>query len=340
MTSLSITTHFSIPDLVRLSDIPNLSILEIINLSNSESAFGVGDRLIRAWSLAASNDGTFSVLRILRLWNYENLTSQSLAFLNSFPALALYDVAGCGFTLNTKLQARQLGWTPIVETDVTGVLKDACIERILLMQDRLGVEAEPLQTVDAQQSNGQANMIFIPRAEVPRFLIKTNLSTLPQSSGQPCDLSGTTDKIRIKKPGRWNRSSGTFNDSQPSSRATVHTWEDLMYKIFPRLGELRNDADLLRAGVDIGDQAVMGGRLVNSVPMAALRLGSPYSTTTTLRPLSFIRINLPSTANAATKVDGCDAVENVTKDLHNTKRKWQVMRGKKRKLDDLLDSFL
>jgi hypothetical protein len=69
ITSLSITTVFPVPDLFKLSTIPNLGILEIINREGS-SPYGVGDRLIRAWHLAAVDNGAFSVLRILKLWNH------------------------------------------------------------------------------------------------------------------------------------------------------------------------------------------------------------------------------------------------------------------------------
>lgn len=50
-------------------------------------------------------------------------------------------------------------------------------------------------------------------------------------------------------------------------------WDLTAYKSFARIGELRNDTDLVRAGLAVGDQAVVGDELINSVPMASLRLG-------------------------------------------------------------------
>jgi hypothetical protein len=354
ITSLSITVTFPIPDLLRLSDIPNIGILEIINLTNSmselteTSTFGVGDRLIRAWHLAATNNGAFPVLRILRLWNYENLTSQSLAFLNSFPALAVYDVAGCGFEFSESLHPRRLGWTAVVDTNLTGILEAACIERILLMRGRLGVQVKPIEAVDSQQSLDRAKTTLMPRAEVLKFLIQSKLSSMSDLHGQPRDLNHHSwDESRRKRSRRGTERSRTQTDEDklPSCK-TVDIWEDLINKIFPRVGELRNDADLVRAGVDIGDQVVVGDALVNSIPMASLRLGSPYSATTTSRALAFVRINLPSTANAATKRDGNETSLDETREsslLYNTKRKQQgqcVVRTKRRKLNDFLNSFL
>jgi hypothetical protein len=354
ITSLSITVALPIPDLLRLSDIPNLGILEIINLTKSisdltePSIFGVGDRLIRAWHLAATNNGAFPVLRILRLWNYENLTGQSLIFLNSFPALAVYDVAGCGFEFSESLRPRRLGWTPIVDTNLTGTLEAACMERIILMRDRLGVQAKSIEAVDSQHSLDWTKTRLIPRADVLKFLIQSKLSSMSDLNGQHRDLNHHSwdDSMRNRSRRGTERSRTQTEENQLPGCKTVDIWEDLTNKIFPRVGELRSDADFVRAGVDIGDQAIIGDTLVNSIPMASLRLGSPYSATSTLRALAFVRINLPSTANAATKQDGNETSAEDTREtslLYNTKRKQQgqcVVRTKRRKLNDFLDSFL
>ena len=219
--------------------------------------FGVGDRLIRAWHLAASNDGAFPVLRILRLWNYENLTNKSLAFLNSFPALAIYDVAGCGFEQYANSHPRDLGWTPFAETNLPGILEDACMERILLMQDRLSGGDESAQATAWQLSDDPTSIWSIPRVDVPDFLVQTKLSSLSELS---------------KQSRRWTFSGQTYQAPFPRS-VRVDTWGDMLYKIFPRVGELWNDADFARAEVDIGDQVIVGNALRNSVPMASLRLG-------------------------------------------------------------------
>jgi hypothetical protein len=146
LTNLSITTAFSIPDLVRLSSIKNLGALEIVNPQeqNTDSgatpfAVGVGDRIIRAWHEAAVKDRAFPVLRILKLRNFKALTSKSLIYLNSFPSLAVFDVAGCGFALESKIDAQRLGWRVTIDGDILGLLEAACVERAVLMQEPLGL---------------------------------------------------------------------------------------------------------------------------------------------------------------------------------------------------------
>lgn len=88
ITSLSITTSCPVPDLVKLSTVTNLGILEIINTKGVEY-IAVGDRLLRSWHIAAVENKAFTVLRILRLWRHEGLTEKSLSYLNGFPALAV-----------------------------------------------------------------------------------------------------------------------------------------------------------------------------------------------------------------------------------------------------------
>lgn len=55
------------------------------------------------------------MLRILKLWNWEEITNQSLQYVNNFPSLAVYDVRGCRFDLTIKTNARALGWEAIVQ---------------------------------------------------------------------------------------------------------------------------------------------------------------------------------------------------------------------------------
>jgi hypothetical protein len=90
ITFLSITNTYPIADLIKLSKIVNLGVLEILNVRTIQvdGGVGVGDRLIRAWYMAALDENAFQVLRILRLWNHEDLTEKSFVYLNSFKSLA------------------------------------------------------------------------------------------------------------------------------------------------------------------------------------------------------------------------------------------------------------
>lgn len=93
ITALSITVEFPVSDLVKLSKLVNLVALEIINPTTGQSL--VSDFLVRAWSLSASEDEAFRILRILRLWNHKEITPKSVYNLVHFPSLVIYDVRGC-----------------------------------------------------------------------------------------------------------------------------------------------------------------------------------------------------------------------------------------------------
>ena len=333
MTSLSLSADFCNSDLIRLSDIPNLVVLEIINSTDSQKAFCVGDRLIREWHIAAKNNSAFSVLRFLRLWNFENVTNRSLAFLDAFPALAVYDVGGC----NVKDQSSPpLGWSQIWQENFSARLQHACFQRSqrLLFHRKDG--AAQVQNVallqsgveepDSQQSTPHpksdqlknlGKMMFVPRAEVPKFLNQPAVSTwLDQDSS-----------VRINE--------------------TVDMWEKMTRTLCPIVGDIRNDADLVRAGFDITDQAVVRNALVNSAPMASLRLGPKCHLSSRARRTSCIRTDLlhPFNMNEA-RMDGHGTFEKDGRESKRTQAVKQdrqehgVMKSKKRKLDDLLNSFL
>jgi hypothetical protein len=405
MTSLSITTPFPLSDLVKLSDITNLGVLEIVGSTRPcgcESVTGhrfsgVGDRLIRDWHLAAVNDGAFPVLRILKLWNHEELTGNSLPFLNSFPSLAIYDVRGCNFDPGAKTQARALGWRPTFDTNIRGLLEAACVERAMLMQESLGIKAKPLRKVHAQQLSDSARVQRMSRADVPAFLARPQAVVPGESPHQSKMYHGLqrhfnshegTDLEYVKKR-RWR----VLDIELFAKSRGLETWDFTTYTTFNRVGELRNDSDLAKAGVHIGDQALVGDELVNSVPIASLRLGltmdcllpltantihKPFyssmysepnvsfkydpeaagtgqarSTYPSSRTLSFTRIKVPSSDTMASKSDdhtrlkdGLDIESGdggSVKSGHSVPMKRQgpvVARNKKRRLGDILSSFL
>jgi hypothetical protein len=287
ITSLSLTTGFSLSDLVKLSSITNLGVLEIVNTSGTAQRI-IGDRLIRAWNIAALNDGAFKVLRILRLWNHIEVTSKSLVYLNSFPALGLYDVRGCGFDAHSRINARSLGWQPTLDPNILGVLQAACVTRALHMQSALGIGSKPIRRVSADQLWDGAKVWKLPRKELPNFLTRdaTSRPGTPRSNRQSyIDMHKLVDKLQTENPDleikkyRWE----TLDRHMFAESRMKQTWEFQTYTAFARLGELRNDSDLRRAGIDIGDQAMVNNELVNSVPMVSIRLGP---TTPELRPSS------------------------------------------------------
>jgi hypothetical protein len=348
IASLSITVVLPVPDLLNLSNLINLGVLEIVNSTSrvsEKSTLGIGDRTMRAWHFAASNDGAFPVLRILRLWNHEYLTCKSLVYLNSFPALAVYDVRGCGFELNEKIQARQFGWKPIVDTNLLGILEAACAERTSFMEERLGTKAQSPPAAYAPQSHDKVSVTWLPRNEVPDFLVQ-KASAMP--SKVHVDSRGLSS-LKAEKLGR-KRSQTQASDKKTTAGSSSNTsmendWEQVAYEMFTRVGELRNDADLIKAGVELGDQAAVRSESVSSIPMASIRLGKACPGTSSFRALSFIRIKFPSQASAASQYHSPEAVLAETEVLAVKRKNFTRLHPqstiiKRRKLGDVLNSFL
>lgn len=356
ITSLSITTSFPVPDLLKLATVTNLGVLEIVG-ANGEDYSAVGDRLLRSWHLAAVENGAFSVLRIMRLWSHEGLTEKSLTYLNGFPALAVYDVKGCSFRAGAGAEATRIGWKATLAADVLGLLEKACEERALLMRTKLGIRGSTCLEPPSRRLHDGAKVRRIPRADVPELLARR-----PVSSSVGSDLS-SAHKASETKPNAGDLKKEPVRkskDSQRRSEPLDEAWDLTAYKSFARIGELRNDTDLFKAGVTLGDQAIVGDQLVNSVPVASLRLGkshSPLKSSSTVhsatRPpqdLAFVRIKVPlqecvpvgeshvSHGGMATNLVGSEP--SSTQASLVRREASGIVRNKKRKLEDVLGSFL
>ena len=140
---------------------------------------------------------------------------------------------------------RDLGWTPFAETNLPGILEHTCVKRILLMQDRL--------------SGGDES------AQATAWQLPTIQQAYGQYPGLTCQTSSSRQSYHHHQNYRNNPVVGLFQVKAyqaPFPRSvTVDTWGDMLYKIFPRVGELWNDADLARAEVDIGEQVIVGNAL-------------------------------------------------------------------------------
>ncbi|KAI3319894.1 hypothetical protein HD806DRAFT_251640 [Xylariaceae sp. AK1471] len=82
------------PELLQLVQLKNLAIFEIIQPSDEGGLATfplLTDSIVREWSKAPD---PFPVLRILRVWGMDFTTTHSLQYLDAFPSLVLYDVAG------------------------------------------------------------------------------------------------------------------------------------------------------------------------------------------------------------------------------------------------------
>ncbi|TVY40884.1 hypothetical protein LOCC1_G006488 [Lachnellula occidentalis] len=284
ITCLSITTECQLSDLVKISSIKNLGSLEIIytrlNAGSATRSSPVTDRLMRTWHQAAMDDGAFRVLRIMRLWSHPELTSKSLIYLNSFPAMAVYDVRWCAFDLdaNFRLHAKNFGWIATLEPDVLGLMEAACVERAFMMRGDQDINAEPVEKAAAHQLRDGSSIKRIPRSEVREFLTRPKIAVAGDAVSERDMYARVQEDMGILEPPNpeidtTNRRRKTLVRPPLSKHRAAETWEFPLYTTFSKIGELRNDVDLKRAGVEIGDQVVVDNELVNSVPMVSLRLG-------------------------------------------------------------------
>ncbi|KAG4436627.1 hypothetical protein IFR05_007885 [Cadophora sp. M221] len=280
LTYLSLTTAFPVPQLVKLSSVKNLGILEIVYARRDSTQSKVNDRLIRAWHQAVVDDAAFPVLRILKLWNHKNLTEKSLTYLNSFPSLALFDVRGCNFDTRSRALGRTLGWKSTLDVGLLNFFEAMCVERAVVKRATAEEYPNPIRRAPCHQLWNHTKVSRIPRADVTAFLTGPEKSiskkgddaikhySLWQEIG---DMAERKEAPATFKEVRW----GICNQPFFNTGYKFETWEFLTYTTFSRIGELRSDQDLHRAGVDIGDQAIVGEELTNSIPMACVRLG-PY----------------------------------------------------------------
>ena len=349
ITSLCITTPIPVPDLIKISTIRNLGTLEIINRDTSSVGYaqmGVTDRLIRGWYTAATEEGAFPVLRVLRLWNHEDLTTKSLVFLNGFPSLAVYDVRGCCFNPKERDQPRSLGWKLNIETDILKLLERTCVKR----SEALQKHATP--GCGGESNSRNADIQRIPRNELATFLANSqSASALKEAADVPKKSQNIMERVI------------TMDIYGLSKHQILDEWETSAYKTYARIGELRNDSDFQRAGIPIQDTITKGHELLNPKPMVLLRLGiSPEgmipTTKTSINSVSFIRIKIPVVEEvqkmgaveyqSSQREVGIRQVEerlphrsqSSLRAMSIARTQASVKKKKKRNLDDMLGSFM
>lgn len=329
---LSITTAFTVPDLVKLSEMKNVVALEIVN-QDAHYQHGVSDRLIRSWSAAARSEGSFQVLRILKLWNFREITTVSLGYLNLFPALAVYDVTGCGLDLRASTQSLAHGWKASVDSNLLERLQAACAKRVNIIGVALGKEVKAAEKAFAWQPSDDSLVTKVPPADVPQFLTRGEI---------------TADRANLNRPGK--------------------AWDISVYTVMCKIGELRNDTDLVRAGIKIEEQPIVENELICPIPIVSLRLGPTpswskssncHKLATKIQGLAFTRIkvgvgrNLSSPENQGIAIaQEVSASEHPLKRTRTTipypissgkpapaKRRATGVARKRQNLDSVLDSF-
>ena len=165
----------------------------------------------------------------------------------------------------------------------------------------MGIPVQPPRKTGADRLNDNARILQIARKDAARFLADA------QSPG-PCRLP--SDARVFEEVTNWIDENGAHLRRAATDRFSIRsanvkdtdTWAFTSYAVYSRIGELRNDGDLARAGIDISSQPVADDEFVPPLPMACLRLvaeepdysafwGRLWSGTARDAPLSFIRLN-------------------------------------------------
>lgn len=174
ITCLTITASFTIPDLLKLSSIKNLGILELVQPPSERSedhevfANVINDRLIRTWAESASSDKkAFPLLRVLRFVGCSFMSASSLKHVNSFPALALLDLEGFDLDILAAIEiADQVGWKQIQPDK----LHSARGVPILFRSDDDGLPADEISTWGNLQSQANIQTEIVSESETKHVL--------------------------------------------------------------------------------------------------------------------------------------------------------------------------
>ncbi|KAJ1324248.1 hypothetical protein MN608_10308 [Microdochium nivale] len=207
----------TIRDIIALVKMINLGILEIvqpISVPNNVTAFPrVTDAVIREW---ASAKNPFPVLRVLRIWGEDFTTFRSLQYLDKFPSLAIYDVAG-----KWDDWPKNLGIPPSW-TSKRKVWSEGLLEAIARTYKCFDGDNDPRRTESAET-------LIQRQVHATQMLTSTVVS---------CGIEMTAD---------------TSTDTElPSQWARREHMSDLWGQLsFSRIGQLRQDADFIDAGLSI-----------------------------------------------------------------------------------------
>lgn len=346
-TSLDFLSHVSIGgfcsfdtfELMALSDLRNLSALEIIQPSDEMKAVfpRVTDRLVRGWS---EKPTPFPMLRILRIWGDNSTSENSLQYLSAFPSLLLYDVksARSGWE-NIDVTAPEHGWR--VAEPLQG-LQDSLLWYLMLFssmdEDNPAKLRDIARSVDEgliglSQRQHPCAIDFVSHQDAPfllQHLHKTAMSSLP---------------VYVDEPTYSSRDCRSF---------PFETWAFFLSSF---LGQVAQDADLRRNGVATEKHAVAGKLVLPSKPMACLQLGHCGSRLGMSPSVSYVRRGLFATSRltlyrtasptagegtVANTVQGAQRTANFMRpeaQFSSVETGLQLNRKKRRRMDDILQSF-
>jgi hypothetical protein len=344
LTSLSIDfiTHlvisggceFSKHDLLCLTDIKNLGVLEIIQPADElRTVFPeVTDRLIRGWT---EKEDPFPLLRILRIWGDQSTTQQSLQWVSRFPNLALYDVMGSRDDWTSPHEyATKYSWEL---ADTPPGTEDSLLHYLMLFAP---ADEPPLNKTRDLARSIDSDLVSL--CGDSRCAVK-----FVENQRAPKLLDYLTDAAKVSGY-LWNVDSAMSLEARACHGIPFEAWAFWLYSF---IGQLSQDSDLQAYGGYDGTQAVAGPFVLPSKPMACLFLGHSGRGGITSKPAYVSRglfatkrftFTRPGALHITSSKQPASAPETKTAPVKPAKESdstGTVRRQKRQRMDDLLQSF-
>lgn len=246
---------FSTNELLCLSDLKNLAVLELIQPADEVMASfpDVSDRLIRGWT---EKTNPFPLLRILRIFRDQDITDASLQSVANFPSLAMYDVMGAreDWTQRAK-RADMAGWE---EADQIQGLENSVLRSLMILAPSHEPPTNRLKDLARNIDTDLLSLCSDSRC-VLKFVPSGNAPPLLEYLMDPAKV-----KLQLWDPEAESR------EARACHGMAFETWA---FWLCAFIGQLRKDEDLKHNNVNCDVQAAVGPFVLPSKPMACLFLG-------------------------------------------------------------------
>ncbi|KAH6677777.1 hypothetical protein F5X68DRAFT_157007 [Plectosphaerella plurivora] len=322
---------FDTHELMALSDLRNLVVLEIIQPSDEMRAVfpRTTDRLVRGWS---EKTDPFPLLRVLRIWGDESTSENSLQYLGAFPSLMLYDVNGARSAWeNIDSMAPQNGWK--VAEPLQG-LQDSLLWYLMLFSPMNEDNPAKLRDIARNIDEGLINFCLDD---------SRSIGVVPAQDAPPM-MQHIEDAAKSSLPMYLD---GPTGSSQACKTFPFETWAFFLASC---LGQATNDSDLQQNGAAPKQQTVAEKLILPSKPMACLQLG--HCGRAGISPaVAYVRRGLFATARytlhkmpagKATAGTADQRTANFMKpeaQFSSVETGLRLNRKKRRRMDDILQSF-
>ncbi|WYZ34331.1 hypothetical protein EsH8_I_000607 [Colletotrichum jinshuiense] len=320
-------------ELLALTRLKNLAILEIIQPADELRTIfpKVDDRLVRSWS---EMDDPFPLLRILRLWGDESVTKHSLQYISKFPSLVLYDVNASRSDWREGVDAAlSEGWE--MAEPLHGP-QDSLLWYLMLFDSV--EESKPRQLQGLARNIDEGLMNFCQSSNQPIQFVSTQ--DTPYFLDHLSDAAKKNLSMYVDVPGY---------EAQTCKGFPFETWAFWLYSF---IGQLTKDEDMKRAGLATEHKVVSDQLVLPSKPLACLQLGHCGSARPGITPaVSYVRRGLFATSrytffrtssanNRQEHARETTELMKPTVQLGNVETGLNPNRKKRRRLDDILQSFM